>query len=510
MNPLFDDRVRRIVPRWRDAATTARLGELGPLRRAARRFSVDPLREKLADWSLEPSLFVATDIVGTALLSDHGGSEEIVRDAAQAVLTDEGATKVARRAAERVLRGEAAQEFSTLVMTRADVHRRIHDLRHFLRDDLRNAIAWVDLAYLYTLVGQASQASEAILMALRLAPESRHVLRSATRFYVHNDAKDTALWLLRHSDRTRFDPWLVAAEIGVAGLIGTSSKFAKTGLSLASSGSFTARDVTEMTAAIGTLEAEHGSRRKAKRLFELSLQDPNDNVLAQAAWAARATQTVDVDPANIDVPFSFEARARINFRNREFQVAFRESEAWFNDQRFSVGAAAFASYVAAVVLAQHETAITVLKAALVANPDDWTLRNNLAFSLASLDRVVEARQEFRPLEEEHDVPSRRGVWLATSGLLEFRGGDPATGQRLYDEAIATFEKEGLTAARAVAAVFKAREEVHARLETAPASVERARDFVAKANSPELETLLAQVDGGASDQMRSSADVKSVR
>jgi tetratricopeptide (TPR) repeat protein len=501
MNPHFDDRVRRIIPRWRDAATTARLGELGSLKREGRRFSAAPLREKLADWIAEPSLFVATDIVGTALLTRGEDSEGIVSDAAQAILGREsGATATARRAAERVLHGAPSQEFSTFVMTRVDIHRRIHDLRRALSSDPRNGIAWVDLAYLYTLVGQSPQAGEAMLMALRLAPESRHVLRSATRFYVHNDAKDAALWLLRHSDRTQFDPWLVAAEIGVAGLIGTGSKFAKTGLALASSGSFSARDVTEMAAAIGTLETEHGNRRKAKRLFEISLEDPNDNVLAQAAWAARATQVVNVDPANLNVPFSFEARARINFRNRNFRESLRESEAWFNDQRFSVGAAAYTSYVAAVVLAQHEQAITVLKEALVANPDDWTLRNNLAFSLASLGRVEEAKEEFRPLTEENDSAPRRGVWLATSGLLEFRSGYPAKGQQLYNEAIDVFEKERLTTLRALAAVFKAREELHARLDTAPAAVEQAREFVSKAQSPELETLITQLDDGKPEQL----------
>ena len=495
MNPLFDERVRRIIPRWRDAETTARLGELGSLKPRNEGVTQSGLQEKLVDWEASPTLFVATDIIGTALLSDAGESD-VVRKAAALILKDDsGATFVARRVASTLLRlgNEARSTFTSSPIRRTEVHDKLHTARLGLGRDFRNSIAWVDLSYLYTLIGQLSKARRAMTLALSLAPDSRYVLRSATRLLVHDRDPERALALLRQSGRTAHDPWLVASEISVAGLVSVTPRHAKTGLRLAASRSYSSRDLSEVTAALGTLEAEHGNRRKARKLFEVSLKDPNENVLAQAAWAARATQAIDLDPANIDVPFSFEARARIGFRERRWADALRESEGWFNDQRFSVGGAAFASYVASVVLAQHETAIAILKEGLVANPHDWTLRNNLAFSLASLDQIESADGVFRDLSPESDNPARHAVWLATSGLLTFRRGDHEEGQRLYDEAIEEFGRNGLQPARAVAAVFKAREAVNAKLSNAPDAIRAAKDFAATASSPELDTLIQQLD-----------------
>ncbi|HVE72609.1 MAG TPA: hypothetical protein VNI54_14690 [Thermoanaerobaculia bacterium] len=505
MNPLFDTSIRRIIPRWRDAATTASLGELGSLTPQTRHVSSEALREKLNDWNTAPSLFVATDIIGTALLSEPFDDPKIHEAAAAILHPDSGASGVARRAAEHVLNGPGSPaDANTALVTQAELYHRVHQTRKALWADLRNAMKWVELSQLYTLAGQLEKARATMRMALTLAPDNRYVLRSATRLLVHVKDPAEAWSILRNARRTAHDPWLVAAEIGVAGLLGQSPKLTKAAIALASSGTFRPHDLTEVASSLGTLEAEHGNRRKAKKLFELAMRDPNDNVLAQAAWAARAAGvTTSIDLANVDVPLSFEARARLHFQQQEWNDALRESEQWFNDQRFSVGAAAFASYISAVVLAQHEKAVALLKEARIANPDDWLVRNNLAFSLASLNRVAEATDVFGGLPPETSSPSRYGVWLATSGLLAFRSGNIQQGQRLYDQAIELFGRHGLTSARAVAAVFKAREELNTELPTALEAVHEARDLVGRANSVELDTLVAQLEpkNAQRDQIR---------
>jgi tetratricopeptide (TPR) repeat protein len=495
MNPLFDNRIRRMIPRWRDAATTASLGELGSLTSQPRQISSAALHEKLEDWKSAPSLFVATDIVGTAVLSEPF-DDPTIHDAANAILdAGSGASGIARRAAEYVLHGPStAPDASPALVTQAELYARLHQTRKALWNDSRNAVKWVELSQLYTLGGQLEKARATMRVALRLAPDNRYVLRSATRLFVHMKDPGEAWSVLRNAGRTAHDPWLVAAEIGVAGLLGQSPKLTKAAIALASSGSFRAHDLTEMASSLGTLEAEHGNRRKAKKLFELAMRDPNDNVLAQAAWAARdAAIAPDFDPASLHVPLSFEARARLHFQQHEWTNALRESEQWFNDQRFSVGAAAFASYISAVVLAEHEKAVALLKEARIANPDDWLIRNNLAFSLASLNRVAEASDVFEGLSPDSSNATRHGVWLATSGLLAFRRGNIQEGQRLYDQAIEWFQRHGLTSARVVAAVFKAREELNAELPSALQAVHVARDLAGKAHSVEFDTLVAQLE-----------------
>jgi tetratricopeptide (TPR) repeat protein len=491
VNPLFDDRIRRMIPRWRAVSTTALLGELASLKKGTQRFSADALNAKVKDWQSEPSIFVASDIVGTALILNER-EHPVVREAATAILDASDSTQLLRSAAEHVI--DPAESSSSLfpgLTTRLDLHLSIASIRARLHDDPRNAMGWVDISHCYTLLGQTAKAEEAIRIALKLAPNNRHVLRSATRLYVHAGRREEALWMLRHASSTQHDPWLAAAEIGVAGLLDQSPKFAKVGASLVSA-DLDPRHISEVAAALGTLESEHGNRRKAKKLFQRSLEDPNENVLAQAAWAARATNSIDVDPLNVNVPFSYEARARINFRQKLFTEALREAQAWFNDQRFSVSAATFASYTAAVVLARHEEAIKILEEALVPNPDDWTLINNYAFSLASLDRLQEAEEKFSLLSPEVENPSRHGVWLATGGLLAFRAGNAEEGQRLYDQAIATFDKHGLPAPGAVAAIFKAREALRVNSQTAADAVRMASERAKREQSPEFDVLIERL------------------
>jgi hypothetical protein len=49
-----------------------------------------------------------------------------------------------------------------------------------------------------------------------LAPNHRFALRSAARFFLHVGKPDDAQTILRRSEATRRDPWLMAAEIAVS------------------------------------------------------------------------------------------------------------------------------------------------------------------------------------------------------------------------------------------------------------------------------------------------------
>lgn len=504
MNPRFSEGTRRVIPRWRDLATTAALGELNAMNVHGRTFPPDSLAEKMASWNQCRSLFVATDIIGTALLTEP--SELFpVREVADAILRpDSDASAAARHIAELVLARQTPRhgltEFANLnaqvpdaAMTRSQLYARVRYARGALRRDVRNVLRWVELAQAWNLAGQVEKAIDAMNLAVKLAPNNRYVLRCATRLLVHANEEDQAWRLLRKAELTPFDPWLLAAEVGVAGLLNQTPQFVKSGLRFAASGDFGFRDLTELASGLGTLESEHGNRKKARKLFKIAMNDPNENVLAQAAWAVRAQIDIDIDTDAFNVPLSFEAKARLFFQRKDWDRALRESQSWFNDQRFSVDAAIFASYIAAVLLARHDEAISILEAAQLANPDSWILKNNLAFSLASTNRIEDAEKSFADVPPDDPEPSNQGVWLATSGLLQFRQGNISDGKRLYDEAIALFEHRELLSLRAAAAVFKAREVLRAKLDDAAQCVEVARQFLARAPGPESDALLAQIE-----------------
>src|SRR6185295_6008504 len=83
----------------------------------------------------------------------------------------------------------------------------------------RNAFVWSDLARLYVLVGLRDQAERAMQVALSLAPFDRFIVRSAARFFLHSSNPDRSLQILRRNERTKLDPWLMAAELAFSSVV---------------------------------------------------------------------------------------------------------------------------------------------------------------------------------------------------------------------------------------------------------------------------------------------------
>ena len=115
------------------------------------------------------------------------------------------------------------------------------------------ASAWVDLARLYTILGQTPSADRTIRVALELAPEDRFVLRSAARYVVHFDDPQAAQRLLNGARATRVDPWLIAAEISVAQVAKRRSVTASIGQRGLDHSQWAPRSTSELAGALGTL-----------------------------------------------------------------------------------------------------------------------------------------------------------------------------------------------------------------------------------------------------------------
>lgn len=95
---------------------------------------------------------------------------------------------------------------------------------------------------------------------------------------------------------------------------------------------------------------------------------------------------------------------------------------------------------------------------LLSSPKDVMLKNNLAFSLASVGRVEEAKGVLEGIEEDRLSESEKNTLTATRGVISFRSEDHAEGRRLYGIAIDGFKKEKSTRLETLAKFFWAREE----------------------------------------------------
>ena len=487
----IDNRERHIIPRWRDSGTTAALGELDSLGVSAQQSLLDQalFDEKVQEWTENHGISFAGDLLATAI--SVGSSHPEVMEAADYILASDHASEIARTVARRVL-GESFD--SQNVLEREPVasplepatHRaRIRVFKQRLRVSPRNVLARADLALEYTALGSVKHALDQIDIALRLAPDNRFLLRSASRLLVHVGELDRALDIIRRTDRSNYDPWLVAVEVSLSGITKSRTVLAKTGLKLLGSKHFSDFHSTELASSLGTLEAESGARKKSRKLFHQSLVSPTENAVAQATWAAQNLGLGQFESNSLDTPGSFEARALSDLRAGHFENATRYSWRWLNDQTFSKTAAAFGSYVSAIAMGDYVQAIRFAKAGATANPGAWLLRNNLAFSLASTDEIDEATTVLGGIREDPMDATQRATLLATRGLILFRKGQLAAGRDFYRKAIDAFSRSSLPKSAALGAVCMAREEVNARSLEATKALEMARELMKNVDDPEI-------------------------
>jgi hypothetical protein len=93
------------------------------------------------------------------------------------------------------------------------------------------------------------------------------------------------------------------------------------------------------------------------------------------------------------------------------------------------------------------------------NPGDLVLLNNLAFSQASLGQIDKAAETIAKLPLTVAGVRKLATWTATRGLIAFRRGDAVLGRRLYQESIASWQRQGGRKEAAKAATYWAREEL---------------------------------------------------
>ena len=104
-----------------------------------------------------------------------------------------------------------------------------------------------------------------------------------------------------------------------------------------------------MSSALGTLEMENGRIRKARQLFRKSLEEPNENSVAQVGWGNRKVGGLEIDEELLALPKTFEANTQVNLLAGEWNCAIAESEEWLRDQSFSKQGALFTSYVSSLI-----------------------------------------------------------------------------------------------------------------------------------------------------------------
>jgi tetratricopeptide (TPR) repeat protein len=480
------------LPRWRNPRDAYAANEA-----RARETPAYPLREDVEEaeiaWTERRERGRALDLVSAAAtMPDPSPS---AREAAEWLIRDGRPTRLARIAAERVLDPTAARVPEHAAERDADeeaqARKAIRRARRLTEADPRNAIAWAERSRHHASLGQKEPAIRSMRRALALAPEHRYFLRAGARLYVHIERPDLAHSLLCRALRTPSDPWLLAPEIAIAELAERPPAFLRAGRRLVEEGGWAPAHLTELAAAIGTLELRGGRDRKARSLFSASLEAPNDNALAQAEWASEGLGSVRRSLAQLgeeEVPLSYEALSLAAISSGERETAVNQAWLWLLDQPFSTQPASFGSYHAGA-MRDFERSLAFARRGLMANHSHPMLRNNAAFALAQLGRIEEAAAELEAVREGDLDVEGRAVISATRGLLSFRRGEAERGQELYGKAIREATDPTV---QALATLMFVSELLRLRLPNAAEEASRARE--------QAERTLRPVDRGWLDYL----------
>jgi tetratricopeptide (TPR) repeat protein len=447
--PAIEDYTRRqLVPRWRQSNETARRGELTALGSPIEsHFSADLVADRIHDWKQAPSLLVASDLVGAAYAL---GLEELAVDAAQFILSRrQEAQPLACKIATLTLRSagiaveldeneepfavESLTEYASLdtstKLTAADIHR----TRIRLIEFPQNPLLWADLSLLYTTVGEATKAERAMTVALSMARHNRHVVRSASRLFLHQGDKEKAHTLLEKTDGILTDPWLVSAEIALASARRKTSRNMRTARKLLDAESYRPLHLSELASSMGTMEAMAGNRRGAQKLIAKSLREPTENSVAQATWLVRQHHVSQA--FHLNLASSAEAKARSAWIAGDWHTAVQEADNWLVDQRFSIRPTSLGANITGSILGDYAAAAKRLEEGRRANPLSFEILNDLTFMLAMDGRIEDAIKTYYKISGSGLDEPQKVVYIATGGLLAFRTGREELGMALYRNAI---------------------------------------------------------------------------
>ena len=438
MTVLNTDANRTVIPRWRPyelACQIERLDSAAP--RHPEEGGVrhtDFLQRKIVAWESNRTLGHASDLVGAGLAL--GRKDEVTEAAKFLLKKDVNSTTWTKQLAENVLGdlgGAAIPE--PVPLTSEHLGERIGRLRILLRAEPYDPITWADLSHSYACLGLGSQAERSMTVAQQLARYNRFILRSASRLWIHRGDVERAHSIVLTTERTHEDPWLMSAQIAIGSIADGRPKLINEARRMLTSGQFSPLQVSELASAVATLELSAGRTRRARRLFERSLERPTENSIAQAVWASR-NYGLQIRIRHHNLPNTFEAASWGHYQRGEWEDAVEQCEYWLSDQPFSSRPCILGSFLAGLVLDNHAKSRWFAERGLVAHPSNLVLLNNLAVALINLGDYTEAEKALTKAERERQTDRDRVVLLATRGLFEYRAGSIERGRQMYLDASA--------------------------------------------------------------------------
>lgn len=439
---------RRMVPRWRPTSQSQLLPETASIIPRGDKIDLSEVEQAASNFELNSTIENASEVLFSKMTfgSKVESSDSLKKIASPDFDFPEGLKKIAVSllsvSEESNVPDSEFGRSEKFTAERYHAQRRVKECRTLIRAIPRFTFGWLDLALAHERLGQEEKARKAIQIAISLGRGSRFVARSASRQAVHHGDPERALFILSQKDLDKSDPWILAARLSVEAIIGKKVQSEKLAKRVIEGSGLHPIHLTELRAALGTLEIESGRYKKAKKLFTDSMLSPTDNSLAQAAWLTKRQELqLDFSKSSL-LELSPEAQAHQFRTSHKWREMLRASTAWFDDEPFSTRAPIDASFVASVALGDVNECERFCLAGLLANPKDVTLRNNYAVSLAMSGRTDEAETQYEWLKRNSESDDNEPFMFALRGLIDCRERKIESGIQNYSMAMQMSKDKG--------------------------------------------------------------------
>lgn len=431
---FIDNTDRLLIPFWREFNKS--LFELNPIGQHRHPAEKGDIQEYLVEWRSNRNLVTAGELISAAIINGQTEEPAVLEAARYVVESPLAVPDALHKASKRILSIPTPLEVNP--DERFPIYAKIARLKKLLSNYPTSAILYVEIARGYMLLGQLDLAEKCIDTALYFDKNNRFVVRAAARFFIHRKNEKRAVEVLRNSELTKVDPWLMASEISVSRQSNKRSPNLKKAVQLIESKNFSNFDLSELCSTIGMEELENNGFKKGRKLFHQSLIEANDNSYAQAQWVVQ-NRNLELEFPKVPINTHYkEALTYDKFAAGDYDSALQHAIEWQDEMPYSLKCAMFGSTISTVYKKDYGASIRILSNYLKTNQRNKVALNDLAYAYV-LNKDVENAQKKLDLafkEIDYNYIGKADVCLiATQGLVLFRKGNAEYGAALYEKAI---------------------------------------------------------------------------